>query len=290
MSAFIEEVKMNLWISLLLMGIIASAAIGIVAGLQSGSLSLDGVGRSTGPPDNGQDQPAAPFAEEEEVNHSNETEDTYSEGGNAPEDDTMTTVEENHSNASIEMDETTNIMFHSDGDRRKGTPLQIEDGNGSNAVWELQNMLPGDTTTARFNVSSTEDRTDLVRFTLSIESVDPGCRESSNEEPDTLCGAEGMASMFRVERMVYGNYVVTTSEPGGLVQDQNDNDYVDLEDLAAVSDTEALHGLDAPSGGQMKPVELTVTFHEQASNAYQGDATYLSIGARGVSGIAGDAS
>lgn len=123
-------------------------------------------------------------------------------------------------------------------------------------------------------------------------------------ESDTMKGASGMARYVYVDRLEYIEYnddgaknensVVLVNDGSAAqsmshdhyIEDINENDYIDLDDLAASRNEDALSGFNPPPAGGSPSdspdgdetgFKITTSFHRDAPNNYQGDILQTEI-------------
>ncbi|AKB21135.1 TasA family protein [Methanosarcina sp. WH1] len=150
--------------------------------------------------------------------------------------------------------------------------------------WTLTNMIPGTSYKPGelnlYNKGTTD--ADHVEITFSTVCRDPGYDAGTNEESDTLDGANGMDSYLRVDSMAYSPYggnpeslVFNGISKVSSITDKNGNGFIDLADLNGLTLDDLL-----PPGPNMenpRDFDMQVSFDINAPNDYQGDECILTM-------------
>lgn len=165
------------------------------------------------------------------------------------------------------MSESLNLTLTDEDEQNK---------DGVNSTWEIQNMLPGDTLKATLNLTSTgEVQGDNLSLRFNSTNKDPGCLSGQNEEPDTLCGAEGMEERIELIMLEY-NLKEYNLTPGIEFNDTNSNGFIDLKDMEKPSNSKKLDGLEPPINNT-KSLKIGFRFAKSAGNNFQGDKVVMTI-------------
>lgn len=170
----------------------------------------------------------------------------------------------------------------SDNTYTSGTmDLYMEDHDTDiNAEWTMSNMAPGESwTSGQLNLWN-NGTIEANHVKISFSTV---CNDPVNEPSDTLIGAADMDKFLKVIGMSYGKTgdlkqfvdLDGNSTDTDYVDDWNGNGYIDLDDLDGVT----FDGLSAPAAnkGDQYDFDMTVRFHQDASNDYQGDECILTV-------------
>ena len=159
--------------------------------------------------------------------------------------------------------------------------LYMEDHDTDiSAEWTMSNMAPGESwTNGELNLwNNGTIEANHVEISFSTE-----CNDPVNEDSDTLIGAVGMDKYLKVTTMSYGRTgdmkqfvdLNGDSMDTNYVDDYNKNGYIDLHDLNGVT----FDNLTAPAvnKGNQYDFVMNVIFHQNATNAYQGDECILTV-------------
>ncbi|WP_339104964.1 TasA family protein [Haloterrigena salinisoli] len=178
--------------------------------------------------------------------------------------------------------------------------------NGGSIEWLIQGGAPGgsnawdDQDVQLFNSGTVDGSHVKLDFENNTYEDDNGDRDdgtSSGPESDPTDGADGMTEYVKVEKLGYddtdGNTVLTLVNDGESVsnsdhpdiRDTNGNGYIDLDDLAAAENEDALDDLTPvpPKGGSAddKDTQTTVTIEvalaAEIPNDYQGDVVKTNV-------------
>lgn len=188
----------------------------------------------------------------------------------------------------------------SSGNEVSAGTLDLGITDGGSIEWTITDGVPGgpnswdDQDVHLYNTGTIEAdhvELDFENHPSEDDDGDLGTGASYGPESDPTDGASGMAEYVRVNKLAYqdtgGNVVLTLVSNGQPVdnsgrpdvQDVNGNGYVDLDDLAATENEDALDNITPvpPAGGSDSDssTQTTVTIEVEVAsgmtNDYQGD-------------------